>query len=114
MTKKQMTKEEKKRWAKAKFVKALRSGRYKKANERCAKYDEGNKICYCAVGVFGKIMRIPVEAPSEAFERESYRAIETILGIETKEIFGRNDGWREYGGEPWSFKQIADWVEENV
>lgn len=113
MARKEMTKEERKQWAKEKFVKALRSGRYKKATERCAKIDEDNKICYCAVGVFGKVMRVP-GAPSDDFDEKSYRALENILGVETKEIFGRNDGWDGYGGKQWSFKEIADWVEENV
>lgn len=105
---------------KAKWVRALRSGKYRQAR-KILRAEDGS---LCCLGVLCKVakLRIAVDGSGvyEGAAFVGYRPIYELVGgddgSDARELSMRNDGHRSYttGGEPWSFEQIADYIEANL
>lgn len=90
---------------KTKWLKALRSGKFKKGKEALK---TGNK--FCCLGVACEIGLAVPEKNSDSFCSQEFlpNNIQNFLAT-------RNDGQHESDiGKGWSFKQIANWIEKNL
>lgn len=104
---------------KAKWVKALRSGRYEQG--RAGLYSE-NQNTYCCLGVACSILDIDNHVlngklyPNAIFSD----IIPKLLVSNTKiinSLVHKNDGYRSDNnptGKVYSFNEIADWIETNL
>lgn len=107
---------------KRKWVKALRSGRYKQGQKRL-RLDDSKKTTYCCIGVLLKTMRAKWNGDYADFVKVNGEGVE-IKSYDQPPF----DFWEALGSnhrvgdrlvrlndiEGWDFKQIADWVEKNV
>jgi hypothetical protein len=96
---------------KAKWVKALRSGRYQQSR---GQMHDG--VGYCCLGVLAKEagLRLP---PSDAYETsDDYAELWKFVGGENvgRELAERNDGNASWVGNAQSFAQIADYIEREM
>jgi hypothetical protein len=111
-----------------KWVKALRSGKYKQAKDYLRVEGENGRESYCCLGVLGTICGIPKDTLSENKTLESFRKkcnIESdegtpfVEGESTRIKVRIGKGFEEFptlasandGGA--SFKAIATWIEKN-
>ena len=106
---------------KAKWVKALRSDKFKQGAGMLKQYNK-RKVEHCCLGVLCEIAGVKKQkrvpgASSVLFDGCS----RTYLGQALLNSFGfsdqvqkdlsiHNDGWTY----PWSFETIADWIEKNL
>ncbi len=115
---------------KAKWIEALRSGKYKQTQEYLERLDDDGKVVgNCCLGVLCRIAKLEVHEDSrntEFFDSEGYGS-ETELtenmrykfGIseeDQQELIRRNDGTRngQPSAKPHSFTRIADFIEKNI
>jgi len=104
---------------KAKWVEALRSGKYEQG--RGALLNDGK---YCCLGVLCEVVGLEIIATNrlagDAYPDHSYRRIEGIIGIESEVLTRRNDGDDDplLDGapaiEPHTFEALADYIEANI
>lgn len=104
---------------KAKWVEALRSGKYKQGKGRLRDTDDN----FCCLGVLWDVYSGEwVQDANGKWctpERE-YGYFETAdvpggLSSDTQEkLYSMNDGKNDFQGDPKDFAQIADWIEENL
>jgi hypothetical protein len=93
---------------KSKWIEALRSGRYKQA--QCILYDGHGR--YCCLGVLAVLMGRDVKFCNA---NEHYQVVREVLHPHPLvEFMGRNDGTGWHKGNPHSFAEIADYIEENL
>jgi hypothetical protein len=111
---------------KDKWVKALRSGRYKQVQESLQAMDHfGNIAGNCCLGVLCRVARIkpevdehPEDRISCAFdgnEGELTARLRLDLGISKKDhdrLIEMNDGIGDFTGK--TFPEIADFIEQNL
>lgn len=106
------------------WIKALRSGRYKKTTEKYSDVDHKGRFCYCALGVglhvYMKAHGIkrrkdkPLESDLNALQYYSVNTDKVFVewyGLECDdyvEITSMNDDEKE----PVTLKEIADYIEE--
>lgn len=102
---------------KAKWVAALRSGKYKQGKGFLL--DENGK--YCCLGVACSIQRNPKKllVGKQLIDDDAIKGIPTPLfgdNVHTNkllsELTAMNDGYDEYRGKRKTFKQIATWIEK--
>ena len=96
---------------KAKWLKALRSGRYKQGHNRL--YEDRE---YCCLGVLCKAMDTPIRKYA-GFLSGDILAKAGITGQQESRLVGLNDGHHSHSGgyiEPKTFDQIADWIEAHL
>jgi len=92
---------------KAKWVKALRSGKYKQVREHL--YRDGG---YCCIGVF---LACNYGKRQQEVYRVGYTAAESIIGgANCDNLVEMNDGRGKFIGNAQSFEQIADYIEANL
>lgn len=122
---------------KDKWVKALRSGKYKKGKGYLKQTAPSGIVSYCCLGVLCEAVKLPLTETSVApaytpngkdvsyktHHIEGWSTYNTIppmykeqLGLDGKDescLISMNDGDAPYK-KPKSFKEIADWIEKNV
>lgn len=95
---------------KAKWVKALRSGKYKQLQKAGSSWTRDGK--HCCLGVLGDLLGAQ-KAMAE------HRLSVTLCGLSSKydwyePFIDMNDGHGKWNGNPQSFDQIADFIEKNL
>lgn len=92
---------------KAKWVEALRSGRY----EQTTGFLRRSNGRFCCLGVLCDVRGTTIEADRR--NEEAYQSIAEFLGEDQMtELWYRNDG--AHGHYQHSFGQIAEWIEANL
>ena len=113
----------KKSWA-DKWVKALRSGKYKQGRERLHKVDASNHHKYCCLGVLCELAEVTKEKVGDGFQ---YNGMAAVLPLEVMKLTGMKDEAGDFSGEYFltefndgaggapkkNFKEIADIIEKN-
>lgn len=97
---------------KQKWVKALRSGRYRQAEGYLEELGS-----YCCLGVLCKVGRKDIYKSKEGGEQllNSDTLNWAQLTNEDQVLLSHmNDGIHKYRGNKKNFKEIADWIEENL
>lgn len=101
---------------KAKWIEALRSGKYEQARGRLHTRDGG----YCCLGVLCRVADLEIDedtgdAVVGALESgDDYQPIYDIISKENAPpLWRRNDGLGEFE-KALSFAEIADYIEENI
>lgn len=100
---------------KAKWVAALRSGKYEQGRQRLRNGDS-----YCCLGVLCEVAGLPIDPEygngivGVAFGEDDYAPIYTLLGSSNaaEQLWNRNDGLRDHPKH--SFPEIADYIEANL
>ena len=106
---------------KAKWVKALRSGRYKQQNDGQLRTDKyKGKPEYCCLGVLCQISRTPYRG-SGGYPNEKDGMCIAFKGLSRGtqiKLATMNDATVYKAGDPYApkndFKKIADWIEKHV
>jgi len=96
---------------KQKWVKALRSGRYKQAYGCLYNNDKG----YCCLGVLAKVQRVPDEVISgRGFLEYDLAGLAAGLPMKSQRVLSRLNDKKDDDGLPAgkSFKEIADYIEK--
>lgn len=94
---------------KAKWVAALRSGKY---NQGTGCLYSNFKNVYCCLGVLSAIKGVP---KSEIVVRgHDDFGVDGLGRTSQRALWTRNDGTGDFQGNPLSFAQIADYIEENL
>ena len=98
---------------KRKWIKALRSGRYKQGQEFLLKDNR-----YCCLGVLCKVLRkdIAQSKPKNGEETLSGELLK-LTGLTSEQqnkLADMNDSITRDDGRNTSFKEIADYIEENL
>ena len=114
-----LPKDVKKRW-----LKALRSGKYKKTKGRLRFIDGNNDASYCCLGVLCDVENVLPESSwqwNDFYPPQTESAFWTVLQqeIETKKLTfpvrsflaNKNDG---VDIKPWSFNKIANWIDKHL
>lgn len=110
-----------------KWVKALRSGKYKQANDFLVTLDDDEKaVGFCCLGVLAKITGYEIEDMAEdvVLDPDKYKkcGLENDTGLPVNKDEGRlkieiNDQYYDSlaaaNDEGVSFKAIATWIEKN-
>lgn len=102
-----ITKEVKDKW-----LRLLRSSRYKDRKIKKALVEEKDgKLCYCAIGLLeraygNKIVKNKLPGAGPVFYRVAFN--KALTPYQIGKIVDMNDC------KGWSFREIADWVEENI
>ena len=89
---------------KNKWVKALRSGKYKQTSGSFCREVEG-KLCYCVIGVLALVAKIPVSPDITS----NYTSVQEILD---KDLMWKFISLNDKDGE--TFVQLADIVDDLV
>lgn len=89
---------------KAKWIAALRSGKFKQGRGQLRKGNE-----YCCLGVLCKVARIPISASGESAGKSGYKLIDRRISSKASETL-----WRMNDHQMASFSQIADYIEANL
>jgi len=98
---------------KAKWVKALRSGKFEKTTSQLKDGD-----AYCCLGVLCVVGGLPIDPSRQNSIKgrsdEGYNPLKTFGLTETaiEELYSRNDGIGF--AKPHSFRQVADYIEKNL
>lgn len=87
---------------KAKWIKALRSGKYQQAREMLV----GGHGAYCCLGVLSRIC-----SPRTPKYKLDYPAFDILNSSQQRALASRNDG--NDGFQPHDFAKIADYIEAN-
>lgn len=92
---------------KKKWLKALRSGKYKQTRGALRRKSTGGMCC---IGVLGHVQGVNANVMdglcSSTLPNQKYWA--GLVFSDFRQLANLNDSYR------WSFKKIADWVEENL
>lgn len=93
---------------KAKWVKALRSGKYEKATGDL-KFREDGHYSFCCLGVLRHITypTSTLSNPGEEYLHERHLKEFGLTNDQQHRLGGKNDNG-------WSFPRIADWIEKNL
>ncbi len=103
-----------------KWVKALRSGKYKQGKEHLRQENDKGKSVYCCLGVLIEVAGGDCDDDAYAFDNATLAAdFEKKIDLaknQTEDLAHYNDGDREDGSlvKSWSFKRIATWIEKNL
>lgn len=89
---------------KAKWVAALRSGKFQQGRGQLRKGDE-----YCCLGVLCKVARIPISESGGSAGKSGYKLIHRRVPEQAAETL-----WRMNDHRGLNFAQIADWIEANL
>ena len=98
---------------KARWVKALRSGRYRQTTRRLSR-GPASKQSNCCLGVLCRVARVPRHRWSREVELQAAELNER-LGLtrdDELQLIYRNDG--VMGHDRHSFAEIADYIEANL
>lgn len=114
---------------KAKWVKALRSGRYKQGKNALRKRTEDGKLEYCCIGVLANVCGTHWRADPDALTPGSFVPTNKEVRLNTKSEWDDHTEYIDYSVLPKNlqkklvdlndtdnkdFDQIADWIEENL
>jgi len=95
---------------KAKWVKALRSRKFKQAHKQLK-----TKHGYCCLGVLREIAEPGCARTDGAGLLRREDAAAWGIGEETMfRLAAMNDGLKDFAGNPHSFEQIADYIEKKL
>ena len=106
---------------KRRWVKALRSGRYRQGVGQLRGVDDNGRTVHCCLGVLCELrgkkfddFRAQLPPSARKWAGISDRATETQYGTWTaQDLLGQaNDG--EFDMGKWGFKRIATWIEKNL
>lgn len=94
---------------KMKWLKALRSGKYKQTTGTLHGGD-----AYCCLGVLACVANLKISRDGDQIvvnrRGRGYAPIEDLVGGEGKTL----DLWRKNDGQKWSFKRIAAFIEKRL
>jgi len=96
------------RQIKAKWIAALRSGKYEQTQDVMRRKLDNGKSGYCCLGVLGSIRGASDSSLSRTGGKLSHPAISKLLPLKTRETLA------EKNDNGWSFKRIATWIQKNV
>jgi hypothetical protein len=93
------------------FLKALRSGDYTKGRTKLIQEDEGGNTTYCVLGVLYTISPVKPEHLEGIYD-----AADTLLGVPKigNMLWMMNDDTIQFSGVEYTFKDIADTLEEGL
>ncbi len=103
---------------KKKWLKALRSGKYKQGEGQLERIDADGNAKYCCLGVACKMLYPKERIKGGIIELDQYEKVPNILkgtGSENHlvlDLATMNDGGEET--DPESFGEIANWIEKNL
>lgn len=103
---------------KQKWVKALRSGKYKQGREKLKSFDSKKQPRYCCLGVLGEIQGQKIRKHTEYLPKKWAAGLSRTTQSQLSRM---NDGvkydipYMEALASPRrSFKYIANWIEKNL
>lgn len=104
---------------KKKWIKALRSGRYRQARGQLSEFDSSGRESNCCLGVLCRVERVPRHLWADFAELSEVGADEfqdrvDLKSDEETQLIYRNDGMKDFEGNPQSFSEIADYIEAKL
>ena len=97
---------------KRKWVRALRSGKYKQARDMLRNPKTGGMCCLGVLCHIQGARSAMLDNYQETTLPRGFNA--AIRPAERRFLASKNDGGSSSGGIPHTFKQIADWIEKHL